>query len=58
VKLACYIGLLAAPTVRNVIIVSSGLITTALGLVNVLDRFVMLIYFSLLKESSYELFDL
>ena len=46
-KLACYIGLLVAPTVPNVIIVSSDLITTALGLVNVLDRFVVLIYFIL-----------
>lgn len=42
-KLACYIGLLAAPTVPNVITVWSDSITTALGLVNVLDRFVMLI---------------
>jgi hypothetical protein len=50
VKLACYIGLLAAPTVPNVIIVSRDLITTALGLVNALDRSVMLIYLSLLKE--------
>lgn len=51
-KLACYIGLLVAPTVPNVIIVSSDLITTALGLVNVLDRFVMPIYLSFSKNQT------
>ena len=63
VKLAWYIGLLAAPTAPNVITVSSALIITALGLGNVLERSVMLVslfsqrtsYGFILKKKLYSL---
>jgi hypothetical protein len=55
VKLAWYIGLLAAPTAPNVITVLSALIITVLGLGSVLERSVMSIS-SFSKRKHYRIF--